>query len=232
MIIVKDITIAYGEKIVIGNMSHDFETGKIHVILGKSGSGKSTLIKAIAGLLPVQSGSIEGNESIAILFQEGNVFDWLTSLENASLPFLNDGFTKNEANDKARILLESVGLQDHIKAYPQKLSGGEKQRIALARALGSSASTILFDEATSALDFDTSIEMINLIMSFNKSIATTMLYVTHKIEEAVLIADTISILHNGSILTTINNTKPNFKSEEYWKALKFITELFDETIKV
>lgn len=232
MIYVNSLTIAYDEKAVIENLTHTFDSGKIHVILGKSGSGKSTLIRAIAGLIPIKSGDVGGNESVSILFQEGNVFDWLTSLENVSLPFLNNGLTKKDAAAKAKTLLEAVGLCSHFNTYPEKLSGGEKQRVALARALSSSTSSILFDEATSALDFDTSIDMISLIRNINETESTTMLYVTHKIEEAVLIADTISILHNGRIQRSFLNNRPIYKSEEYWSLLRHVTEIFDETIKV
>lgn len=231
MITLSDLEIKYGDKIIIDSLSHIFETGKIHVILGKSGSGKSTLIRSIAQLTPQSSGSIKGNESVSILFQEGNLFDWLNARDNVMLPFLNEGYAKEEAYIKSSLLLEQMGLSDKELSYPSKLSGGEKQRVALARALGSSKNTILFDEATSALDFDTSLEMLNLIKTINTNASTTMIYVSHKIEEAILIADTISILHEGTFKYSCNNIKHEFGSLEYWNQLKMITEIFDETIK-
>lgn len=231
MITLSDLEIKYGDKIIIDSLSHIFETGKIHVILGKSGSGKSTLIRSIAQLTPQSSGSIKGNESVSILFQEGNLFDWLNARDNVMLPFLNEGYSKEEAYNKSSLLLKQMGLSDKELSYPSKLSGGEKQRVALARALGSSKNTILFDEATSALDFDTSLEMLNLIKTINTNASTTMIYVSHKIEEAILIADTISILHKGTFKYSCNNIKHEFGSLEYWNQLKMITEIFDETIK-
>lgn len=231
MITLSDLEIKYGDKIIIDSLSHIFETGKIHVILGKSGSGKSTLIRSIAQLTPQSTGSIKGNDSVSILFQEGNLFDWLNARDNVMLPFLNEGYSKEEAYTKSSLLLKQMGLSEKALSYPSKLSGGEKQRVALARALGSSKNTILFDEATSALDFDTSLEMLNLIKTINANASTTMIYVSHKIEEAILIADTISILHKGTFKYSCNNIKHEFGSLEYWNQLKMITEIFDETIK-
>lgn len=231
MITLQNVSIHYGDKIIIDSLNHIFEAGKIHVILGKSGSGKSTLIRTISHLTPLSSGKIEGNDSVSILFQEGNLFEWLNAIDNIMLPYLNEGASKEDAYLKSRILLKQLGLEDKETSFPSKLSGGEKQRVALARALSSSKETILFDEATSALDFDTSLDMINVIKMININTSTTMIYVTHKIEEAILIADTIHILHNGTFKYSCSNTKPEFGSFEYWEQLKKLTEIFDETIK-
>ncbi len=232
MLVLDSITIKYDEKCVIENLSHTFESSKIHVILGKSGSGKSSLIRCIANLMVPYSGCIDGNTSTSILFQDGNLFEWLTVLDNVALPLYNEGFDKEQSLTRARELINRVGLSNRETAYPNQLSGGEKQRISLARSLACSRDLLLLDEATSSLDFETSLSMLNLISSIQNSENTSIIYVTHKIEEALMIGDSISILHNGIFKMSIPNKKTDYGSDDYWVNLKILTELFNEAINL
>lgn len=230
MLSLDSISIKYDQKTVIQDLSHIFESSKIHVILGKSGSGKSSLIRCIASLMKPFRGTINGNQSTSILFQDGNLFEWLTVLDNVALPLYNEGTDKELARAKAMELLNMVGLDIRFQDYPNQLSGGERQRVSLARSLACECTLLLLDEATSSLDFDTSLEMINLLEMLQNMKKTTIIYVTHKIEEALMIGDTISILHNGNFKVSFANKKRSYGSDEYWSQLRELTELFNETI--
>lgn len=230
MLTLDSISIRYGQKTVINDLSHTFESSKIHVILGKSGSGKSSLIRCIANLMEPYSGTINSNESTSILFQDGNLFEWLTVLDNVALPFYNQGSDKKLAKSNALKLLQMVGLEKRHLDYPNQLSGGERQRISLARSLASKCNVLLLDEATSSLDFETSLEMIKLLKTLQSLNKYSIIYVTHKIEEALMIGDTISILHDGTFKISIPNIRRLYGSDEYWTQLRVLTELFNETI--
>lgn len=223
------VSINYGERVVLNDLSHHFEASKIHVILGKSGSGKSTLLKAIAKLIDVREGTIDGNAATTLLFQDNNLFDWLTVLDNVALPLINNGISKRDAHQKAFEYLENLNLSHLSQSYPHTLSGGEKQRIGLVRALALSKPLLLLDEPTSALDSDTSRTIIDMLLSIQEKEQVTMLYVTHRIEEAIMIGETIAIMHDGIIIDSFPNKPAQYGSTAYWDNLMKVAGHFHET---
>lgn len=222
------VSINYGERVVLSDLSHHFEPSKIHVILGKSGSGKSTLLKAIANLIDVREGNIDGNAATTLLFQDNNLFDWLTVLDNVALPLINNGMSKRDAHQKAFEYLENLNLSHHSQSYPHTLSGGEKQRIGLVRALALSKPLLLLDEPTSALDSDTSRTIIDMLLSIQEKEQVTMLYVTHRIEEAIMIGETIAIMHDGIIIDSFPNKPAQYGTTAYWDNLMKVAGHFHE----
>lgn len=214
MIKVKNLVKKYENLPVLNDISVSINKGDIVAIIGPSGSGKSTFLRCLNRLEEPTSGVIEiGGKNIldpandinkirqkvSMVFQHFNLFANKNVLDNLTLaPIIAGIYTKEEAQSKARELLEKVGLSDKIYAYPHKLSGGQKQRIAIARALAMGPDIILFDEPTSALDP----EMIGEVLSIMKDVAKeglTMLVVTHEMGFARNVANRVLFMDNGKI---------------------------------
>lgn len=194
-----------GDKYVIQDFNlliEDYDDrGQFVVILGVSGCGKSTILNFIAGLMRPTSGEVlVNNEPITcyypMVFQRYSNLYWRTVLENVTLPLEIQGEVTREGRDKARAMLEMVGLQDHMDKYAsdQVLSGGQLQRIAIARALMRDPSIILMDEPFGALDIHTRTRMQLLLKSIWEPRNITIIFVTHDIQEAVFLGDDIYIM--------------------------------------
>ena len=183
-------------------------------VIGSSGSGKSTLLNCINALEPIQGGHIfvDGTDvhakgtdvnklrqKIGMVFQQWNSFPHLTTLENVALaPRIVVGKTKQEAKDIARKQLEHVGLGDKIDVYPNKMSGGQQQRLAIARALAMEPDYMLFDEVTSALDPELIGEVLDTLRLLSDE-GKTMLVVTHEIGFARDVSDRVAFVRDGVI---------------------------------
>lgn len=176
--------------------------GEIVVIVGHSGCGKSTLLKNIAGLESPTSGTItlDGNPITApgpdrtMIFQEHRLFPWMTIVDNVA--FGLRGLPKPERLKTARHYLGLVGLSEFERAYPSQLSGGMSQRAAIARALATKPEVLLLDEPFGALDALTKMDLQDEILKVREREATTMVVVTHDIDEAVYLADRIVVMSN------------------------------------
>lgn len=189
--------------------------GEFTAIVGPSGSGKSTLMNII-GLLDKPSSGIyklDGedvskfpeeklaklrNKKLGFVFQSFNLLQRTTSLQNVALPLIYAGIPKREREEKARELLEEVGLEDKICSFPNQLSGGEQQRIAIARALVTNPDIILADEPTGNLDSKSGEEIISILENLNKK-GKTILLITHS-QETAKKADRIINLKDGGIV--------------------------------
>lgn len=202
---VKELYKAYGEKEILKNINLDVYENDIIVIIGPSGSGKSTLLRCIGKLENITKGKIiyenskNFHEQIGMVFQNFNLFQNLNVLKNITLaPIKTKKLSANVANQKAMELLKMINLESKKDDYPENLSGGEKQRVAIVRSLIMNPDIILFDEPTSALDPEMISEVLNLMKSLSKT--NTMIIVTHEIEFAKEIATRILFMDGGMIL--------------------------------
>jgi ABC-type nitrate/sulfonate/bicarbonate transport system ATPase subunit len=176
--------------------------GEIVVFLGPSGCGKSTILKAIAGLLPPTQGEIlvEGKpvEDVGrdrgMVFQAYTSFGWLTVRENLEYGLRLQGVPRAERHERSEKYLHSVGLAEFADRYPKDLSGGMKQRVAIARTLINRPKIVLMDEPFGALDPQTRWGMQSLLLDVSRTEDNTILFVTHDVSEAVYLADTIYVL--------------------------------------
>ena len=190
--------------------------GSIYGIIGMSGAGKSTLVRCINLLERPTEGSvvIDGVEmekltpaqlrqrrrEITMIFQQFNLLMQRSCLKNICFPMELAGVKKEEAEKRAKELLEMVGLPDKANAYPAQLSGGQKQRIAIARALATDPKVLLCDEATSALDPNTTHSILTLIKDINRKLGITVVVITHQMSVVEEICDHVAILDGGVVV--------------------------------
>lgn len=176
--------------------------GEIIVFLGPSGCGKSTILKAVAGLLPPTMGEVlvdgkavtDVGRDRGMVFQAYTSFGWLTVRQNVEYGLKLQGISKSERRKISDKILQSVGLADFADRYPKDLSGGMKQRVAIARTLVNNPRVVLMDEPFGALDPQTRWGMQSLLLDVSRAENNTILFVTHDVSEAVYLADTIYVL--------------------------------------
>ena len=198
---IRNLSFKYAEKPLFENLSLSFgEDGKPLVILGPSGSGKTTLLKLLAGLLKPHGGEIrfstgETVPKTAFMFQEPRLLPWLSVLENVCLPLEKD-FGREDGRLRARHFLSLVGLTEKEDAYPLKLSGGEAQRVSIARAFAWPAPVLLMDEPFQSLDIPLRISLMDLTLQLLEKEKRLLVAVTHNPDEAVYMGGRIIILGN------------------------------------
>lgn len=180
--------------------------GEFNVILGPSGCGKSTVLRYIANLQKPSSGEVKlygkpisDQDKVGMVFQKYSSFPWLTVLENVAYGLKIQGVSKKEREDKARHMIERIGLKGHEEKYAQYpiLSGGQLQRIAIGRSLLANPKILLMDEPFGALDIKTRQEMQDLLNEIFYEFNPTILLVTHDIREAVYLADDVLVMSNA-----------------------------------
>jgi ABC-type polar amino acid transport system ATPase subunit len=205
----------FGNNQVLKNINLDITKGEVIVICGPSGAGKSTLLRAINKLEPIDDGEIivDGmylsdpktdltalRAEIGMVFQHFNLYPHKSARKNITLaPRKVRGLSKKQAKERAEKLLEKVGLSHRRDAFPVQLSGGEQQRVAIARSLAMEPKIMLFDEPTSALDPELINEVLDVMISLAKE-GMTMIVVTHEIGFAQKVADRVVFMDNGEIL--------------------------------
>jgi len=206
---------SFGDNVVLDGIDLRINRGEAIVVAGPSGSGKSTMLRCINGLEPIDAGSIHfdgqaiettGKDiygiraQIGMVFQQFNLFPHMTVLGNITLAPLEVGsLPKEQAQRRARELLERVGIPEKADSYPADLSGGQQQRVAIARALAIDPKLMLFDEPTSALDA----EMIREVLDVMRDLARdgmTMVVVTHEMGFAREVCDRIVFIDDGHIV--------------------------------
>lgn len=200
---------------VLNNVSFEVEKGETFSIVGPSGSGKTTLLGLAAGLDTPNAGTVElcghilntlnederaqlRNEEVGFIFQDFQLLPTLTALENVSVPLELQG--SKQAASKAKELLQKVGLGERMHHYPSQLSGGEQQRVAVARAFSNSPSILFADEPTGNLDEETGEKIIKLLFDLNKEAGTTLVIITHDLDLAAR-TQRILRLKGGRVLT-------------------------------
>lgn len=222
IIVIKDLTKKFGGNVVLDNISLTIEKGKTTVIIGPSGCGKTVLIKHFILLLRPSSGEIyfkgrridnlSENElykvrtNYGFLFQGGALFDSLSVADNITFPIRQHYKVRywSKFEEFVKTKLSMVGLEGFQKFYPSNLSGGQRKRVALARAIALNPEVILYDEPTTGLDPIRSDVINELILKLQRELGVTSVIVTHDMTSAYKIADRIIMLHNGKIIADGN----------------------------
>jgi len=195
--LVTQVVRRFGERVVIDHLDLTVEDEELVVLLGPSGCGKSTLLRVFAGLDRPDGGKVEVPAKRAIVFQADRLLPWQRVLRNVTL-----GLHGPDAGQRARKVLAEVGLAGRERAWPKELSGGEAQRVSLARALVAEPELVLLDEPFAALDAITRLRMHDLVRGLRSKHHAAMLLVTHDIDEAIALADRIDVMSRGRIGTS------------------------------
>lgn len=199
----------FKQLLVLQNINLQVARNELVCIVGASGCGKSTLLNIIAGLITPTSGQVlvEGDVVLGpgsdrgMIFQNYSLFPWLTVAENIGFGLQLRSVSKQEKTERIDYFLEVVGLGQFAKAYPKELSGGMKQRVAIARCLANEPEVLLMDEPFGALDAQTKEQMQQFLLQIWQQTHTTILMITHDVEEAIFLAQKVYIMtaHPGRI---------------------------------
>lgn len=222
MLEVKHISKAYKDNVILEDINFTIKKGEVISIVGNSGCGKSTILKCLNRLENISSGEILLNgkditeykvedlrQKIGLVFQDYNLFEHLTIIDNLTIGLIKiKGYSKESATSEALKLLSKLKLLDKVNNYPDELSGGEKQRIAIARTLLMKPDIILLDEPTSALDKSMKKEVLKLIGNLVKE-DLTLIIVSHEDDFVRKVSDKIITIKNKKSKITINKEKTN-----------------------
>lgn len=227
MLKVQNLSYAYEHNLVLNDINFEVAQGSIVGILGLSGSGKTTLLKILSGLLVPKAGQVliqdqatfkQGkqtqalNQELGVVFQQFNLFMHLKVVDNLALPLrLRTHQSKAVCRQTAIDLLDSLGLKDQADKYPNQCSGGQQQRIAIARALILKPKLLLIDEPTSSLDKENTKILIDLLKSLHKQ-GLTLILITHDLAFAKALCERVVELQDGRL-------KIDQKASEYFKSI-------------
>ena len=206
------------KRAALSQVSLSIPAGRIFGIIGRSGAGKSTLLRLVNGLERPSAGhvrvhgadvgALEGDalvdlrRSIGMVFQHFNLLSAKTVRENIALPLRIAGVVKSVANARVDELLDLVGLRERADAWPARLSGGEKQRVGIARALANKPDILLCDEATSSLDPETTRAILALLHNINRQLGVTIVLITHEMEVIRDVCDAVAVIEGGEVVET------------------------------
>jgi osmoprotectant transport system ATP-binding protein len=236
----RDATFRIGERTILNKLSLTVEEGATLVLLGRSGSGKTTALRLVNGMIMPSSGEVlvQGRStaswdkirlrrSIGYVIQEAGLFPHFTVARNVGLvPSLED-WPAPKLAARVEELLERVGLpaSDFANRMPRQLSGGQRQRVGVARALAADPAVLLFDEPFGALDPVTRLDLQREFLRLRSELAKTSVFVTHDVKEAIKLATTIALLHNGDLAFT--GTPAEFRASRNQEARAFLDVLED-----
>ena len=200
--IVKQFDTPEGPLVAVDRVSLSVRPGEFLAVIGPSGCGKSTLFNVIGGLLDGYQGAVTvagetvsgPHPAIGMVFQEESTFPWRTVIENVAFPLEVAGMRKTDRFDKAKKFIALVGLNGFEKRYPAELSGGMRQRVAIARTLASEPKILLMDEPFASLDEQTRLLLGDKVLQIQQDLKQTTLLITHNITEAVQLADRILVM--------------------------------------
>ncbi len=212
-----------GESVLaLSETSLEVKGGEFLSLIGPSGCGKSTLLRMLAGLIEPSTGQITwagGNPNkggdIGFVFQEPVLLPWLSILDNVRFPLDSFGVDRKSGNEQAEQMLELVGLKDFGRALPKELSGGMRQRAAIARALVYKPRIVLMDEPFGALDLLTRDRMNDELLAIRAEVGATIVFVTHSVEEAAYLSDRVAVMsaRPGRVRTIHEIDLPSTRSE-------------------
>jgi len=212
----RDVRKAFGDRVILDGVTLEVREGETVVVIGYSGSGKSVLLKTIVGLLPPDSGRVvvdgqdvtrlareklfELRRRVGYVFQFAALFDSMTVAENVAMGLRRiEGMTEPEIEARVAEALGLVELEGYGDRYPSQLSGGQRKRVGLARAIATRPKYILYDEPTTGLDPVTTAVIDRLILKMKEELGVTSLVITHNMESAYRVADRIAMLYEGRI---------------------------------
>lgn len=214
----EQVCAGYEGRTVLDGLDLEIGPGEFLVVVGPSGCGKSTLLRILAGLLPVRSGQVRldaapvrgTSADRGLMFQDDGLLPWRSVLHNVELPLAIRRVPRARRRDLAIAAIERVGLAGHEKYLPRQLSGGMRQRVQLARTLVGSPRVLLMDEPFGALDAQNRAGMQQLLLEVWLRQPTTVVFVTHDIDEALLLADRVAVLgrEGGELLTVVDVPNP------------------------
>lgn len=209
------------ETVVLADINLDIAQGDFVAILGQSGGGKSTLLKLLGGFISPSSGSVffhgqplkRVTPKIGMIFQEHNLYPWMNVEQNISFGFKVRGDQPGRYQHQVRDMIEQVGLSHARKLYPHQLSGGMKQRVAIARSLAVNPDVLLLDEPFSALDIQLRRRLQDFLLSIWQETSTTMILVTHNVEEAILLGQRLIVVGDrpGQIIEEVTIAASEFR---------------------
>jgi NitT/TauT family transport system ATP-binding protein len=225
VVVLSDVDKRYGDgPLILDKVGFAAERGDFITLIGPSGCGKSTILKLIAGLNPISGGQItiesapssEELKRLSFVFQEPTLLPWLTVVRNVELPLRLHGTGASERAEVARRSLALVGLGDRMDYYPRQLSGGQKMRVSIARALSVSPRILLLDEPFGALDEMTRDHLNEELLAIRHQLAWTAFFVTHSVAEAVFLSNRILVMsaNPGRIHTELKVDLPYPRTEE------------------
>ncbi|WID99809.1 ABC transporter ATP-binding protein (plasmid) [Bosea vestrisii] len=221
----KNVHKSFGAFVAVEDLSLDVAEGEIVGLLGRTGAGKSTVLNLVMGTIAPESGQIrvagfdpnaqfrELKGRIAVSFQTDRLLPWRTAVENAELGLLILGVPAAEARDRALKWLERVNLKGAEGKYVHELSGGMRQRVSLARALAVDPAIVFLDESFSQLDHATATKLRRDFYRIAKEFGKTCLFVTHRIQDAIDIADRAVVLGPGARIVLVKEMSPRLRSD-------------------
>jgi sulfonate transport system ATP-binding protein len=204
----RDVNKWYGHHHVLADVSLCIGRGEIVALIGRSGSGKSTVLRVLAGLSEDHTGETTVAGSPALAFQEPRLFPWRDVRTNVVYGLNRSKLNRQEARSRAEAALADVGLADRAAVWPSTLSGGQAQRVSLARALVAEPELLLLDEPFGALDALTRLTMRMLLLDLWREHGFGVLLVTHDVDEAVALADRVLVLDEGRVRYTLTIADP------------------------
>jgi len=234
----KAFAVGSGETLAIENVSLSMADGEFLSLVGPSGCGKTTLLRAVSGLLKIDAGEIRHRgrkvegvlPTLQVVFQEYNrsLFPWLSVDRNVRFPL--KGVPKAEADQRVGDALRVVGLDDFAGHYPWQLSGGMQQRVAIARSVAAQAEILLMDEPFASVDAQTRISLEMMLLELWERLSISVLFVTHDIEEAILLSDRVLVLSQrpSRVIAEIDVDLPRPRDQLKTKELPRFLELREE----
>lgn len=230
------VTKSWRGREILRDFSLEIHKGEFVTLLGPSGCGKTTILNLVAGFVTPSTGSVcvgsieisKPSPKVGMIFQEYAVFPWRTALKNLMLGLNDKKLSREEKERKSMALLKLVGLEGHEHKFPKALSGGMKQRVAIARTLAADAEVILMDEPFGALDSYMRERLQDLVLDIWKKLHKTIIFVTHNIREAIFLGDRVVVLNEqGRVVfdrpTPLTKSRTDSRIIDMEKAIRPLT---------